>query len=252
MRLRDVRWVSGIALLLGAAAVGCMPSPKELDTGPLESSFAVSDYFTPTGFIGDGLTPGSLGAQVDQGCKPRPTGARGHCYVFTYRMPLASTNPFAGLFWLFPTDNWGSNPGRAVDTTKFQQIRFFAAVEAPTPTQLNGNDLILTTHAGGIDPSGLNDPNRTHADAFTLDAGARVGADVGPTLKAFHMPITDFARTAFCDNPNALCVNGAAGAVIGAFAWGLTYPLDADPTGATPVKLYLDDIVWDTEPAPPM
>jgi hypothetical protein len=239
-----------VVVFLGGAASGCMPSPAELDTGPLTSTFAVSDYFMPGGFVGDATTPGTVGIQVNQGCKPRPIGARGDCYVFTYHMRAGEPNPFAGVFWLFPGNNWGSTRGRAVDTTKFQQVRFSAAVEAPTPSQANGADVSLATQAGGIDPSALGDPRLAHADAFMLRGASRIGSDVGPVLKVFHMPIDDLARTSNCSNPDALCVNGAAGALIGAFGWALAYPTDGDPTGTMPVKVYLDDIVWDTEPPP--
>jgi hypothetical protein len=246
------RGIGGAAavVFLAGAAVGCMPSTTELDTGPLTSSFAVSDYFTPGGFIGDATSPGSLGIQVNQGCKPRPAGARGNCYVFTYKMKQGATDPFAGMFWLFPGNNWGTSPGRAVDTTKFQQIRFSAAVEAPAPAQVNGNNVFFTTQAGGIDATMLGDPTLAHADAFSLNQVAQIGTGVGPDLQAFHMPINDSARTNNCANPDTLCVNGAAGALIGAFGWVLPYPKDGDATGTTPVKVYIDDIVWDTEPPP--
>jgi hypothetical protein len=249
MMWRDVRALA-VFSVLGGAAAGCAPSVSDLDTGPLTSTFAVSDHFMPGGFVGDATTPGTLGVQVNQGCRPRPLGARGNCYVFTYHMKQGATDPFAGMFWLFPGNNWGSSPGRAIDTTKFRQIRFSAAVEAPTPSPANGANVFLTTQAGGIDPSTLGDPSLAHADAFKLVGEAQLGTDIGPDLKTFHLPIDDSARAANCSSPDALCVNGSAGALIGAFGWVMPYPTAADATGTTPVKVYLDDIVWDTEPAP--
>jgi hypothetical protein len=248
MMRREVRLVAMASALGVAAAAGCGRTGIEVDSGPPESTFAVSDYFSPTGLIADGTSPGLLGMQVNEGCKPRPPNARGNCYVFTYHTNPGENGPFAGMFWLFPDANWGSNPGRAVDTTRFQQIRFSAAVEGPTPfTTSNGVDGVFVTRAGEI--NSFNNP-QGHADAFALDGSATIGPDIGSDLKAFHLPITDSDRTLNCVDPKVVCANGAASALISAFSWALAYPDGSDPSGATPVKIYLDDIVWDTEPAP--
>jgi hypothetical protein len=72
------------------------------------------------------------------------------------------------------------------------------------------------------------------------------GVTFSPAISTFY--VTSVAKK--CGSSNVLCANGAASALIGAFGWALPYPTGGDPTGATPVKVYLDDIVWDTEPAP--
>jgi hypothetical protein len=249
--------------VLAGFAAGCAPSPKSDDTGPLTETFAVSDYFTPSGYMGDGMFFGHLVGKVNEGCKKRPAGARGNCYVFTYFTTPNNTNPWAGVYWVFPSNNWGIEPGRAVDTTKFQQVRFSAAVEAPTPFKdVRGADGFLTTFAGAVDPMGVYDTiggqvgdagtikgAMDHVDAFRLSHDAQVGPEVGTELTTFHVPITDRERTADCANPKADCVNGAASALIGGFGFSIPYPMTTDPTGTRPVKIYLDDIVWDSEPA---
>jgi hypothetical protein len=260
MRLR--RAALWVALAPLGVVAGCQPSLSTLDTGPLTETFAVSDIFTPSGYMGDGMYFGSLTATVNQGCKPRPQGARGDCYVFTYYTNEAgASNPWAGVYWVFPANNWGSGPGHAIDTSRFQQIRFSAAVEAVTPyTDLMGMDGSLDTFAGKLDPHGqydtlgtqLMDPSiRDHLDGFGLVVSSKVGIDVGPELKPFHLPITDTNRSFNCGTPAADCQNGVAASIVGAFGWSIPYPAKGDPTRTSAVRIYLDDIVWDTEPPPP-
>jgi hypothetical protein len=201
--------------------------------GPLTTTFAVSDHFAPTDYMGAALSFGALTVTINQGCKPRPAGARGDCYVFEYRAGAGSA-PRAGVEWVFPANNGsGLSSGLAVDTTRFKQIRFYAALEGPTPLQSGGAPISLMTFAGGV---GATDPNATHVDALTVHTTWSPGI-VDATLRPFHVPL---GLAMNCFDPRAACVNEAAIALIGAFGWSVPYPLD-----------YLDDIVWDTEAPPP-
>jgi hypothetical protein len=58
------------------------------------------------------------------------------------------------------------------------------------------------------------------------------------------------ARSADCADRAATCENGVANALIGGFGFSIPYPATTDPTAKIPVKIFLDDIVSDTEPAP--
>src|SRR5450432_726841 len=100
-------------IAVAAAAAGCLPSISDLDHGPLTNTFAVSDVFSPSGFMGDGEDFGSLTLQTNEGCKePRPPNAQGNCYVFTYYPnSIPGQDPWAGAFWVFPSNSWGSYPG---------------------------------------------------------------------------------------------------------------------------------------------
>src|SRR3982751_2526008 len=93
------------AMLLGSG--GWLPSIDDLDTGPLTSSFAVSDVFTPSGFMGDGATFSHLYMDVNTNCQtPRPANAQGYCYTFTYFKDTSPTGAmWAGVFWVFPANN---------------------------------------------------------------------------------------------------------------------------------------------------
>jgi hypothetical protein len=276
---------------LAFAATGCLPSISDLDSGPLTKTFALSDYYTPSGYMGDGANFGSLVGQTNAGCKPRPAGARGNCYVFTYYPNHTDSEPWAGVFWVFPANNWGSSYGHAIDSTRFKQVRFYAAIEGPTPYTVGGSVPNLKLIAGTInDPNGTytQDGNLQHIDGIGVTTSKKVGSEVTTELKQFHMPIDESARQHLCNlgppySDNCATVMDANGQpvldptngspilyandLIGGFAWALPYPRDsvqcADGTtdcrgqnktsqfvNPKPVKIYFDDIVWDTEPAP--
>jgi hypothetical protein len=277
--------LAAVALL----AAGCLPSIADLDTGPLKETFAVSDYFAPSGYMGDGEFFGNLTGTANEGCRPRAGLARGNCYAFTYYPNTVDMDPWAGVFWVFPSNSWGSSSGRAIDVSKFKQISFWAAVDGPMPYTVGNQPVPFVGQAGGINPRG------TYADQGGLDYvdGVKVGgtwpvgdpAGITTEMKQFHIPITDFAKAVGCQDPATLqemgkaanCTGGEkefmdltaqATFLIGAFAWALHYPTDF-PTcsdmahvdchmnqhssmfvNPPPVHVYLDDIVWDTQDPP--
>jgi hypothetical protein len=214
--------MSGSAALLGAmvgavaVAAGCemvdlRPTPS--DPGPLGEPFAVSNFFTPSGYMGDGERLGQLNADVQNDrCKQRPPGAVGDCYRFVY---LPGAKQWAGVYWVFPANNWGSRAGRRVDGARFKQVRLQAASATP--------DLVVNFFVGRI-----NDPTLPNRDRVSGSTGLRLGT--AWTTIRIDIAGQQFER------------------VIGALAWSLPYPTDWD--GKQPVELYLDDIVWDTEPVP--
>ncbi|HVZ73999.1 MAG TPA: hypothetical protein VHJ20_16580 [Polyangia bacterium] len=245
-------------MALGASA--CLPAPEQAE--PLSETFAVSDYFTPSGYMGDGQRLGNITVEVNSAnCKPRPVGARGDCYVFTYHKDAYPTNHWAGVYWVFPANNWGSSYGRAVTSENFKQIRFQAALEAPMPyTAMGGSPQPFSAFSGDIDPQGnFNNLNMVgvadHKDAVNANTSLMVGTDLTTDLRPFSLPLSDFAKGQNCvvepappapQIPNNCDAAGFASDLIGAFGWAIHYPDDSDPDGSKGVKLYLDDIVWDT------
>lgn len=201
------------ALVLLAAAAVCACGADEALTrvnhpGPLDETFAVSSFFTPSGYMGDGEKLGRLSGKVNQGCKARAPGAQGDCYVFEYR-----PGPFvwAGVYWVYPANNWGSRPGRRVQGAKFRTVRLRAAVE-PAGTTVN-------FVVGGIADPLL--PNRDRVSATASVKLTQAWTDV--TLDVSGQDFTE---------------------VIGALAWSMAFPLSLGENGVA--RLYLDDLVWDT------
>jgi len=87
--------------------------------------------------MGDGATPGNLVIGTSSGCKDRPAGARGYCYSFQYLGNAPYTTPvtkstgvcnWAGLFFQYPDNNWGTSPGLPVPTGKLTKVTFQVAV----------------------------------------------------------------------------------------------------------------------------
>lgn len=281
-------WPLRLALVT-VLATGCLPSISDLDAGPLTSTFAVSDYFAPSGYMGDGEFFGKLVGTANEGCKPRAGLARGNCYAFTYFPNDVGMDPWAGVFWVFPSNQWGSSPGHAIDISKFKQISFWAAVDGPSPYMAQGSTVPFVGQAGGIDPMGryASVGGLDYVDGVKVSNAWTVGDPDGVTteMKQFHIPIADVLKGSGCQDPSMLvekrkaanCTPGdedsfknltaRATFLIGAFAWALHYPSDvpacSDPTvdchspinskffvNPPPVHIYLDDIVWDTQDPP--
>jgi hypothetical protein len=261
MKNRD--WLSKALFVLAIAApalgaLGCAPRLDDPDLGPLTSTFAVSDIFSPSGFMGDGENPGYLTVDFEEAhCKqPRPPGAQGRCYSFLYYADPTSNRFWAGAYWVYPTNSWGVRPGYRIDSSKFQQVRFWAAVDMPTPiTKNGGGNTFFNGIAGGIDAAMFYGPLE-HDDKIKEKDVFQIGTDITSEYKQFHLPLAGQPQ---------------ADELIGAFAWSLDFPNDSctcsvpgKPAGdcnddngnpgqvncPSPVRIYIDDIVWDTNPPP--
>jgi hypothetical protein len=270
---------------LTVAAAGCLPSVSALDQGPLTETFAVSDYFTPSGYMGDGETFGKLIGGTNEGCKPRVPGARGNCYEFTY---WPGSMGWAGVYWVFPANSWGSAPGRRIDASRFKQVSFWAAVDGPTPFTVDMHAVGFGGGVGHIDPKGSYAARHEleYVDGVSYQMAWTVGdaEGVASDMRPFHITLDDSVKHAGCSDPSKVvgtnfvpnCTGGQAeydamtsqaSFLIGAFEWDLAYPKDAiqcvdgstdclqsaDPSkyaSPQPVHVYLDDIVWSTEDPP--
>lgn len=179
--------------------------------GALRESFAVSEFFTPSGYMGDGETLGQLVGQVNQNCRKRPTGAKGDCYVYDYR---SGAYGWAGVYWVHPANNWGSRRGRSIEGAKFHKVRLKVAADPP--------EALVNFVVGGIADPLL--PNRDRVSAIT---SVRVGGNW--TDVELDISGQDFDQ------------------VIGALAWSMAFPPDRE--GNDPARLYLDDLVWETAPS---
>src|SRR5262249_44572381 len=121
-------------------------------------------------------------------------------------------------------------PGHAMDTTKFQQLRFYAAVQYPQP---------LPEFAG----MGLagEPPNFFYGNIMGFENHDGIGDKIYPEAT------TQLAqyRISF-PGANAPKQDDS---LIGGFGWSIAFPGWADPK--SPLIIYLDDIVWDTAAPPP-
>jgi len=185
------------------------------DTGgpALALPFAVDSYFRPTGYMGDGITPGPVVVQTS-GCKmPRPVGAKGNCYKITYKPQTPETGPaWSGLYWQYPDNNWGAKPGKRI-ARGATKVTFYAASES-------GQE-VVTFRAGGIQNVGS-----MYQDSLKVDL-----------IQTLSTTLTQYSIDIHSETYDE---------VLGPFAWVIT-TYDAAKWGAaaTPIVFYLDDIRWE-------
>jgi len=241
-----------VTLAVAAALTGCGPKDEAdrlATVGPLEGPFWVSDHFAPSGHMGDGELPGFLtgliaedalvarrawcskvigeGLLTADQCPDRPPNAGGDPYVFIY-------NPgqymWAGVYWVYPANNWGSYPGRALNPNyQYSRVRFRAATDTPG---IGANFFI-----GGIDNSKL-----TYDDSLPLTQiiSPTRHADPARAVPALDLYYQDFViniRPEYYQDPE-----NPIDSLIGAFGWAMN--LNNGPKEG-PRAIFIDDIVWE-------
>jgi hypothetical protein len=240
------------ALFCSLAIVACGP-PDEASrakAGPIKGPFVVSDFFTPSGLMGDGAIPGLVTEDIDTNCAvPRPAGAQGDCYHFLYHIGPVK---WAGAYWVFPSNSWGSVPGRDVippvdkgpdgmggELLVYNHVRFSVAINPPMPVPPK-----FAFFAGGIEGSEAKPP-QPYGDKGTLIFPA------DPTDPTSMQQI--IIKQDFVQQGNPVELTGGwqeltipldtwdIRNVIGAFGWSMN---DTENPGQT-LNIYLDDIVWE-------
>jgi hypothetical protein len=232
------------AIALGAPllALACAPKAAQPKPPP-EGPFAISDYYAPSGAMGDGATPGNLNQGTTATCKERPAGARGNCYNFQY----VASNPYttqitkstgvcnwAGLFFQYPDNNWGTSPGLPVPAGKLTKVSFQVAVGA-------GSEL-MTFQLGGIGSPPLPDGGAPPPPANACPPAetppppnydALIGVVmqmVGTEWQKIEIPLaTRDPSVPLPDKTN----------LIGALSWALA------ATPGLPKTIFLDDLVYE-------
>jgi hypothetical protein len=179
----------------------------------LSLPFNVSDHFSPTGFMGDGVAAGSITMTTDAtACAGEPAAAMaGNCYTVTYQpQPIVAPAPstWGGVYWQYPDNNWGALPPDTV-AAGATTISFYAKGK-------NGNESV-TFQAGGI----VNTVSTTtpYTDTFTI----RQTFALTTSWTKYTLPLTGLTYS---------------GGVLGGFAWVAT------ATNANPIVFFVHGIVW--------
>jgi hypothetical protein len=174
----------------------------------------VDQFFAPSGFMEDArngdatMTPAFDGDDTTCGGNRSP-GGHGFCHVVTFTSWAMGGIMWGGVFWQYPANNWGTQPGLQV---------------APGATQI-------------------------HFRARGDKGGEKVGFFAGiqsksaplPNADGFEIPNADKVLTTEWQDFSLPLPPGTsyAGGVVGPFAWGV----GADGN-TLPVKFYLDDITF--------
>jgi len=209
-----VRTASG-ALLAGAMLLlACAPTPSPAFDGPLPLPFAVSDYFAPTGYEGDGanVEDVNLVKMLNDACPTRAPNPVGDCYEITYddENPQA-TQGFAGVLWQYPGNNFGAYPGHTV-TAGAHTVTVWARGAA-------GGEKVQF-QVGGID-----DPTQPYEDSIDVQASSM-------TLTTTWQQYTIGLPSSYGD---VLC----------GFGWVVKSPTPGTAgASSSPIVFYLDGIQW--------
>jgi len=169
LRLPGLATFSGAALAALLAA-GCAdgnsfsdpekpdaaPDPGSPDAGPAAPTvlpFAVDSWFAPSGYMGDGESPGAI-ADMQVCADSRPASWMGNCHKITW---TPGAMMWAGVYWQYPDGNWGDRPGlqipagatkitfQAWGATGNEQITFMAGMAAIDGFELKKEKVPLTT-----------------------------------------------------------------------------------------------------------
>jgi predicted RecA/RadA family phage recombinase len=190
---------------------------------PATLPFAADAYFIPSGYMGDALTEGVV--EVAKMCSdPRPAGAVGNCYEFTYT-PLADpgAQKWAGVYWQYPQNNWGDEPGKTI-APGASKVTFYAKGGS-------GGEVIKFVTGGIFDVS------KTYHDTMKVDQEVTLTTE----MNTYTLDFT----------------GQSAESVLGGFGWAAAAPsvdagaLPSDPDAAqgsgaplSPVVFWLDGIQW--------
>jgi hypothetical protein len=208
---------SGAGTTHDSGAVADAGAPQESGGGGQETSTSalslplfVSDQFIPSGFMNDptGITLSS-GANGSAQCPSRAPGAGGDCFVVSW----ASTGAgWAGVYWQYPSNNWGTEPGVAI-AAGAKQISFYARGDV-------GGEAVQFKAGGINDP--VSSSVGTYGDSFSVSSPVQ-------TLTTSWTQYT-------------ISLEGATygSGVLGGFCW-VASQTDA---GNGSIKFYVDDLKW--------
>jgi hypothetical protein len=187
-------------------------APGDMTSVPSGLPFVVDQVFISSGFMGDGEKPGAvtmvpakMGDSTD--CMGmRNPGAFGNCHAVSYAPPAAGGMGWAGVYWQYPSNNWGTKPGYAIPPGA-KKVTFQAMGK-------KGGEKV-TFLAGGIINSGAQ-----YTDSI------KAQADVTLTTSWMKYKIDLTGQT--------------YSSVLGAFGWTWA-ATDAGASGS----FLVDDIVWE-------
>jgi hypothetical protein len=254
------------ALLLALLTAACGPSDEadRAKPGPIVGPFVVSDFYTPSGFMGDGAVPGRLTVDINENCRtPRPAGAQGDCYRFLYK---PGDVKWAGVFWVSPANNWGTSPGRdivgPIDTgvadpekpgspnlRRYNYVRVSYSIFGMTADgQLEAlpNPQVIRFWAGKLNGRTATPPQPYYDQACSLSSSGNPPKCmdnnlVPPAPLFFDPPYQEIAITSEALVYKFDLSGDSVQQLIAAFG----FSLNADANPGRSLVIYLDDIVWE-------
>jgi hypothetical protein len=150
MRLFILMFLGVITILSWTQPVLSQPSATEFVVFTVKG--AADNHFDPTGWMGD---YGDVDANFNttENCHSEQG-----CLKFVYNAKKSQGQGWAGIYWQYPLNNWGTQKGR--DLTGMKRLTFWARGE-------QGNEVISKFLVGGI--TGPNpDSDKVEVGPITL------------------------------------------------------------------------------------
>ncbi len=192
--------------------------PAPMSNGGATLPFAVDTpkTFIPSGYEGDFT---AIRASLDTTCggNRSSSSALGNCHTFTYVLTRDAGlgAGWAGVVWQYPTNNCGAQPGYAIPPGA-SQVTFY--VRGATGRES------VSFGVGGIGYG--NPPSISSPCVDTINA----------TMPKMALP------TAWTKVTISIAGQSYAGGVLNGFAW--VAGAGDQPSGASEVTFYIDDIEW--------
>ena len=171
----------------------------------------VSAQYVPSGYMGDGMTAGAINMLPQTPTDPTDCGgdrsapAIGTCYQITYTPVTPGGQGWGGVYWQYPSNNWGGMAGLDI-AAGATQVSFYAK-------GMNGGEQVQFV-VGGIQASGM-----AYQDSFK----ATVTETLTTSWTQYSVPLP-----------------ASYGSVLGGFAWSAGAPADA----GGPIQFEVDSIQW--------
>ena len=155
-------------------------------TGPTVLPFAVDDWYGPSGYMGDGESPGAISDAMT--CRDdRPASWVGNCHLYTW---TPGTQMWAGVYWQYPDGNWGDRPGLQIPAGA-TRISFRAWGETGTEQV---DFMVGMMAVDGFEIARMQVPLTTEPQELSIDLGstsyARVVGGFGWVAKKSTTPVT--------------------------------------------------------------
>jgi hypothetical protein len=180
------------------------------------SSFPVEPTFNPGGYFNkDNMDIGEM-----DGCPDMPSATLSTpCRTWTFTPNVAADTAngefFAGVFWQYGNQNWGTSPGAPIPAG-YTAVTFWAKGAA-------GGEKV-SFWVGGL-------KGMPHADAFQAPPAGANGAVPATALTGQWAQYTI-----------SLAGMDYSGGVLGGFAWSASYDVEAG--APPPIKFFLGGIQW--------
>jgi hypothetical protein len=153
-------------------------------SGEATLPFAVDSIYAASGYMGDGEVPGGISDST--ACPQRAGEALGLCHHLSW---TPKSKGWAGVYWQYPSGNWGTSPGYPVEPGATQvsfwawgekggeKVSFFAGIPEADGFKSELTDVVLTTTPTQYFVNLRNETYSTVVGAFGWSSGTSDGVN---------------------------------------------------------------------------